>query len=316
MHSVIHRLMTVFLLIFLLVGCAPIPLESQELTSTQVTLVPYRTTVVIPVPPEGSITAILPSSTPEPVIYTVVAGDSLSSIAFRFGVELNALILANPGVNANAMPIGMKLIVPPIGDAGETYTSGTTGLPTPVIDSIIKPDCYSLEDGQGICFLLIHNILDKNIGNITGQVKIMGSPVIFTATSPLDVVLAGETIPLIAWIKGIEINPEVMTGNLTSAVTLDQAEARYEGIPVTHHAETYPTDRRSVIVDGTLTPPASGFLRVLAYAQDSQGHVLGFRVWESRDSVPSGLEQPFQIHLYSLAGAITSVHLLAQIRLE
>jgi LysM repeat protein len=316
MHPVIHRLMTVFFLIFLLVGCTPISLESQGLNSTQVTLVPYRTTVVTPVLTEGSTTAILPSSTPEPIIYTVVAGDSLSSIAFRFGVELNTLILANPGVNANAMPIGMKLVIPPVGDAGEAYTSSMTGLPTPVINSDVKPDCYPLEDGQWICFLLIHNSLNMNIGNITGQVKTMGSPVIFTAACPLDMVLAGETIPLIAWINGIEIDPEAMTGSLTSAVTLDQAEARYEGVSVTPHAETYPIDRRSVIIDGTLTPPESGNLRVLAYAQDNQGHVIGFRVWESSDSVSSGLAQSFQIHLYSLAGAITSVHLLAQIRLE
>jgi LysM repeat protein len=316
MHPVIHRLMTVFVLIFLLAACTHISLDSQGLSSTQVTLVPYQTTIVTPVPSEGSNTAILPSSTPEPVTYTVVAGDSLSTIAFRYGVDLNTLILANPGVNANAMPIGMKLVIPPVGNAGGNNSSSTAGLPTPVINSDMKPDCYPFEDGQWICFLFMHNSLDENIGHITGQVKMTGSSISFSATCPLDVVPAGEMIPLIAWIKGIEIKPEAMTGSLTSAITIDQAEAHYEGIQVTHHAETYPTDRRSAIIDGTLSPSASGILRVLAYALDSQGHVIGFRVWESNDSVQSGMEQPFQIHLYSLEGAITSIHLLAQIRLE
>ncbi len=308
--------MTVFLLTFLFVACTPISLNRQAFPFTPVTLVPYQTTVGTPVPLTGSTAATLPSSTPEPVTYTVVAGDSLSTIAFRFGVDLNALILANPGVNANAMPIGMKLVIPPARDAGGTYSSITTGLPTPVIYSEIKPDCYPLEDDQWICFLLIHNSLDKAVGNITGQVKIIGSPVTYNATSPLDVVLAGESIPLIAWINGVEIEPEAMTGSLTSAITIDQAEARYEGFQVTHYAETYSTDRRSVIIDGSLTPPASGILRVLAYTQDKQGHVIGFRVWESSDSVPSGLEQSFQIHLYSLEGTIMSIHLLAQIGLK
>ncbi len=224
MHPVIHRLFTVILLPFLVVGCTPISLESHGLTSAQVTLVPYHTTVVTPILQEGPTTAVIPSPTPEPVTYTVVAGDSLSSIAFRFGVELNALILANPGVNANAMPIGMKLVIPPVGDGGGTSSSSMAGLPTPVINSVMKPDCYPLEDGQWICFLLIHNSLEKNIGNITGQVRIIGSPIVFAATSPLDVVLAGETIPLIAWIKGIEIESETMTGSLTSAIAIDQAE--------------------------------------------------------------------------------------------
>ena len=243
MHPVIHRLFTVILLPFLVVGCTPISLESHGLTSAQVTLVPYHTTVVTPMLQEGPTTAVLPSPTPEPVTYTVVAGDSLSAIAFRFGVELNALILANPGVNANAMPIGMKLVIPPVGDAGGTSSSSMAGLPTPVINSVMKPDCYPLEDGQWICFLLIHNSLEKNIGNITGQVRIIGSPIVFAATSPLDVVLAGETIPLIAWIKGIEIEPDTMTGSLTSAIAIDQADAQYAGIQITHYAETYPADR-------------------------------------------------------------------------
>ncbi len=143
-----------------------------------------------------------------------------------------------------------------------------------------------------------------------------GSPVVFTATSPLDVVTAGETIPLIAWIEGREINPEAMTGSLISAVTLDQAGSHYEGIQVAEHVETYQPNRRSVIIAGTLTPPSNGILRVLAYALDKQEHVIGFRIWESSDSVTAGLEQPFQIHLYSLEGAIAGIHLLAQITLQ
>jgi hypothetical protein len=310
------RPIILLVLILILAACTHSFSENQGFSSPQVTLLPYRTTVSNPTPPEISEAAILPSATPEPVTYTVVAGDSLSAIAFRFGVDLNALILANPGVNANAMSIGMKLVIPETGAVGGGDISSTNGLPTPVINSDGKPDCYPLEDGRWMCFLLVKNTLDQNIGNITGQVKITGLPVVFTATSPLDVVTAGETVPLIAWIEGREINPEAMTGSLTSAVTLDQVGSHYEGIQVAEHVETYQPNRRSVIIDGMLTPPSSGILRVLAYALDKQRHVIGFRIWESSDSVPAGQEQPFQIYIYSLEGTIAGVHLLAQTTLQ
>jgi len=284
--------------------------------STQVNLVPYRTIVAPAATTVSTEVGILPSATPEPIVYTVVAGDSLSVIAFRFGVELNALILANPGVNANAMSIGMKLIIPSPGSVNGSAPGSLSSLPTPVINSIKAPDCHPLGTEQWICFLLVQNPLDETVGNITGQVKMAGTSTVYAATNPLDVIPAGAVIPLIAWIPEGEINPAAVSGNLTAANTVDQANPRYVIVDITRHSETYPADRRSVIIDGVLTPSAAGILRVLAYAQDTRGHVLGYRLWAPSTLVGSGLEQSFQIHLYSLGGAIAEVHLLAQITLE
>jgi hypothetical protein len=190
------------------------------------------------------------------------------------------------------------------------------GLPTPVITSIKAPDCHPHGEEQWICFLLVQNSLNESIGNITGQVKVGGTSAVYTASCPLDVIPAGAAIPLIAWIPAGEINPEAMSGNLTAATTVDSESLRHVIVEITRHSETYPADRRSVIIDGALTPSTAGTLRVLAYAQDNQGQVLGYRLWAPNTSLESGLEQTFQIHLYSLAGAIADIHLLAQITLD
>lgn len=316
MHPTFYQRLIVIAFILFLTACAQIPSQSPRLSQTQVTLVPYQSIEATPVTLAVSEINTLPISTLEPVIYTVVAGDSLSVIALRFGVDLNALILANPGVNANAMSVGTKLVIPSVGDTNGTNSSGMTGLPTPVISSVVKPDCYPVDTGRWICFLLVDNTLDEPVGNIIGQVKMAGASVSYTATCPLDLIPAGAAVPLIAHIQGIEIDPDAMTGSVTSAISVDATEAQYQVVQVTEFIETYTADRRAIIIDGEFTPTVGGTLRVLAFAQDAEGHVLGFRLWEPGISATAGVKQPIQINLYSLDGAISVTHLVAQITLE
>jgi len=54
--------------------------------------------------------------------YVVKSGDSLSSVAYRFGVSLDALMSANGIDNANYITVGQSLLVP---------TGGDLPLPTP-----------------------------------------------------------------------------------------------------------------------------------------------------------------------------------------
>jgi LysM repeat protein len=62
---------------------------------------------------------VLPQGNPEPVTptpvaseYTVVKGDSLASIAKKYGVTVKALQAANPGVVPTKLKIGQKLVIP------------------------------------------------------------------------------------------------------------------------------------------------------------------------------------------------------------
>ena len=58
----------------------------------------------IPVPP--------PVECPNGTIYTIRAGDTLFALAQRFGTTVNAIILANPGIDPNSLQIGRRICIP------------------------------------------------------------------------------------------------------------------------------------------------------------------------------------------------------------
>jgi hypothetical protein len=316
MRWVFNRLLVILTLLQVLTACNGTTREGQVPSSSQITLLPYHTARATPILPLSFDSTASPSSTPEPVTYTVVAGDSLSSIAFRFGIDLNALIQSNPAVNANAMPIGTKLIIPPVANSTGTSPDSIAGLPTPIIAWTGKPNCYRADDGQWVCFMLVSNDLDVSVGNITGYVKMTGATFNFSAACPLNLIPAGVSAPLITRIQNVEINPDSVEGSLTSAIPVDEKVSRYAIVRVTKQEITVNTDQRSAKVSGEVTPNASGVIRVLAYALDTQGHVIGYRVWESATSVPAGTPQPVQLFLYSLGGDIAKIHLLAQVNYQ
>ena len=65
--------------------------------------------------------------------YVVQAGDSLSEIARRFGVSLEAIMEANDITDPDSIREGQELVVP--GGASSTETPGIGGPPTPTVSS-------------------------------------------------------------------------------------------------------------------------------------------------------------------------------------
>ena len=87
--------------------------------------------------PEGLVTADVPLPSPTPFTYTVKRGDTISSIALKFGVSMDDLQAANPEISPNAMSVGQVLKIPsnPENPSGEPT-------PTPVPFTIQQIECY------------------------------------------------------------------------------------------------------------------------------------------------------------------------------
>lgn len=83
-------------------GSAPAP----QPTSVQVIVV-----TATPVPGQSSL-GVSPEGQGSPQQYTVVAGDTLTNIAQRFGVKVEAIVLANGLQNPNQLSVGQVLIIP------------------------------------------------------------------------------------------------------------------------------------------------------------------------------------------------------------
>ena len=79
-------------------------------------------TTALPTVPEGA-TEDSGTTTTVPAVYVVKAGDSLSSIAKKFGLSVSQLVAANQLGNANHIEEGQHLTIPPPTTAATTTTS-------------------------------------------------------------------------------------------------------------------------------------------------------------------------------------------------
>jgi spore germination protein len=65
--------------------------------------------------------------TPEQVVHTVAAGDTLSKIAAQYGVTVDQILEANPSItNPNQIAIGDQIVIP-------------QPLPSEIVDAEITP---------------------------------------------------------------------------------------------------------------------------------------------------------------------------------
>jgi LysM repeat protein len=105
----------------LLVACRP---ESTGLPTLTPTLTAATPTT----------TPTMPAATPTPVTYVVQPGDSLSVIAARYDVPVEALAQANGIADPNVIKVGQVLVIP-----GPTPIPTATVPPTPTATPDIPP---------------------------------------------------------------------------------------------------------------------------------------------------------------------------------
>lgn len=104
----------------------------MDVSDTNSTFVATPDTNAPPAPPVPE-TPPLPTPTPAVTEYTILKGDTFSTIAPKFGVTVKALQIANPGVDPAKLQIGKKIVIPAPASAG---TSGAgAGAAAPLADS-------------------------------------------------------------------------------------------------------------------------------------------------------------------------------------
>ena len=112
-------------------------------------------------------TATLPSTLPDPIIvsgtprppsgqrYVVKDGDSPSSIAAQFDINVDDLIAANNITDAASLQIGQELIIPGAGGGNVQTPQPTSAAPTAAPDATSTPEqsdsggqTYTVQDGD------------------------------------------------------------------------------------------------------------------------------------------------------------------------
>ncbi len=187
---------------WIIAGCSSTLVTSSpgsELTTQAPTLKPYLT--ITPTPTmESSIEGTpvpIPSPSPTPRTHTVKAGESFGTIATLYGVSVDALIIANPEVNPNAMSIGIVLIIPaPLIDGEEPVT-----FPTPLAVMIQSTQCYEVVGNSIQCFISVSNPLDTAVEGVSAVLRYQvsdGNVKEIAAYSLLNAIPAGAIAPLLA----------------------------------------------------------------------------------------------------------------------
>ncbi|MFH2101730.1 MAG: LysM peptidoglycan-binding domain-containing protein [Chloroflexota bacterium] len=303
------------LVLFLLTACgqAEINATTQDISELQ----PYRTNTLLPT------WTLIPQSTsafrptPTPVVYTVVGGDNLITIAGRFGVSLEALMVANPGVSATALSIGTELVIPVGGVALDDPT------PTPAVQVIRQARCWMDTTGGAWCFALVLNELYDLLENISAQFTVLStdgeeldSQVVFGS---LNVLPGGYAMPLLAYFppplpREIGVRVQVLT-----AIRLFPNDPRYLSASIQDVLVQISGSGRSAQVSGRVhiagdDEEGAGIVWVLATAFDNRGNVIGVRRWDSDSQVESGGMLPFGFQISSIGPPIDRVEFLVEAR--
>jgi LysM repeat protein len=289
--------------------------QKAEATPTPAKAVPFQTATGTRTP------TLLPGLTeislPTPTVftYTVVQGDTLSGIAQRFGVSLEALLAANPGVMPTALSVGAKLVIP----AGNQVPGEQAPTPAPL--PVTQARCWPETTGGLWCLALVQNGFAETLENLSARFTLLGSSgqeltnqVVYGL---LDILPAGAAMPLAAhFVPPVQADASLRVQVLT-AIRLLPGDTRY--LPVSLDNTLVRVDASGRTAEGSgrvlLTGTGSATtLWVLASAYAADGNVVGVRRWESASALTANATVSFDFQVSSVGPGIARVEFLAEAR--
>lgn len=293
----------------LLSACAP-----AEVRPTDVALQPFHTSTSAPtLTPHVLVVVETPIPTATPFVYTVERGDTLSGIAEKFNVSLDALRTANPELKTSILSIGQTILIP---DPSAPLAAAST--PTPLPAPVTQAVCHPTADLGLWCFALVQNDTDNLLENVSAQItlldannKIVASE---TAFAPLDIIPPGSSLPVYVFFPKISegVHPQIQ---MLSA--MQGSSSRYLPAALNNTLAEIAWDGRTANLSGQIyLPPeskAATQVWVAAAAYDENGTVVGIRRWEGGALRPGGMIR-FEFVVASLGGVIEAVEFFVQAR--
>lgn len=277
--------------------------------------VPYQT-----VPPSETPTVIPPLPgiilpTPTTFTYTVVQGDTLNGIAERFGVTLEALLAANPGIQSAVLSAGTTLIIP----TGNEIPGEPTPTPAPL--PVQQARCWSEKDGGLWCFALVQNEYAETLENLSAQFTLLdanGQELVSQAAfALLNTLPPGQSMPL-----AVHFPPQVQTDvtvrvQVLTAIRLLPGDTRYLPVIPENTLVRVEASGQMAQVTGRVILTSAGTantLWVLATSYDAAGSLVGVRRWESASALTATAPISFDFLVYSVGPGIDRVEFLAEAR--
>lgn len=311
--------LTLFVLCLSLIGCKQSVSQSHSSIPTDIRLTPFILST--PRSNEQDITLsstkiLIPpiSPTPTPVTYTVLKGDTFTSIAYLHGVKLADLIEANPDVDPNFLSVGMTLTIPRSVD-----NSFSQLYPTPIPVDIASPICYSNLVNGLWCFADVHNTQPYDIENISAEFKLSSKNpervIIQFAYSPINVLPASSNIPLTVYFKPpIPKDYQVIVNPLTVIPTSREIDRYLTPLLINKEIDISENNKKGVISGELkiLEEVDAKIIWIVAVAYSKDGNPVGIRKWESASPLPQGEKKFFRFDIYSLGPQISDITLFIE----
>ncbi|MDA1329920.1 MAG: LysM peptidoglycan-binding domain-containing protein [Chloroflexi bacterium] len=304
-------------LMFILTACSNSPNSVAQTPSASPVLTPYTT-------PTGAVTetqeaveaptSAVPESTATPFSHTIAAGETLVGLAERYGITLEALLAANPGVDARFLSVGLEINIPESDGSG--VASDALATPSALPLDLTEPICYATTAGELWCFVLVENTQKALVDTVAGRVHLLDKDGVILssaqAITPINAFEVGEAMPLVGYWQTPPAGWASAQGQLLSAYVAAEPQERYFASSVSNEETTIADNGRSAKLSGAVELPEGAtpsLIWVLGIAYDAQGRVLGVRRWES-----DGDDKEFEFYVYSLGGEIVRVELLSEAR--
>ena len=305
------RFLACLSLLSILTACAGNTVEGTE----PVPAVPYQTIppsispILIPTLDE----MLLPTATT--FMVTVVQGDTLTGIARRYGISIETLLAANPGILAAAIPVGTTLSIP----AGDESSFEST--PTPAALPVQQARCWPETNGGLWCFALVQNEYAETLENISAQFILLDaigqefdSQAAFALLNTLP---PGGVMPLAIHFPAPQPADVSVLVQVQTAIRLLPGDARSLPVMLENTLVSVDASGRTAQVSGQVILTEAGTastLWVLATAYDDSGNVVGVRRWESPSALTADEPVSFDFLLSSVGPEIDKVEFLAEAR--
>jgi len=302
------------IIVLILSGCRGIQRTDNSGVSKLTPFVMQADINVITETPE-SVTEVVstPVPTAAPTIHVVALGETISSIALLYGVPMDAITKANPGVKPTVLIVGDELVIPT-----------SNGRQSVVVDPVIleniqisDPDCVRTRDGGLWCAVLVENHGQEDLENVVVTFSFRDSDgnVIEEKSAPtlMRFTAAGTAIPTVVFLEHIPLMYVDTHAILFSALAVETSTSTYLTVEV--EEETRTLNGMEGVISGRMRVKAEqdrdrADIWIGAAAFDVDGAIIGVRRLES--SVTTNEMFNFNITIYSSVGSIDRVVLYTE----
>jgi LysM repeat protein len=100
---------------FLLSSCSQATIQVTPTILPTGMLTPYHTVTSSPISATSTIVVVIPvtpAPTATPFLHTITNDDTMLGIAYQYGITLEELQTANPGIDPHFLSVGKQLVIP------------------------------------------------------------------------------------------------------------------------------------------------------------------------------------------------------------